>query len=244
MDHSYFNAYDGLHINVSGNKNEMDDISDMFASMGSFSQAFGMDKMNFGTLIGFYSVECGNVLGLGGAFFAALIAISALAKEEKEHTAEFLLTHPVSRVSIVTDKIVAILLQISMLNAIVYLAAILSIVSIGEDIPWKELSLIHLAYYIMQLEIAGICFGISAFIRKGSLGIGLGFAILMYFFNLMSNMSKQAEFLEYITPFAYTEGSDIVLNTSLDVKLVSIGIIYGAVGIMAAYVKYRKKDIS
>ena len=64
---------------------QMGDISAMFADMGSFSAAFGMDRINFGEFIGFFGVECGNVLGLGGAFFAALVGISALAKEEKEH---------------------------------------------------------------------------------------------------------------------------------------------------------------
>lgn len=49
-------------------KEEMDGVSDMFASMGSFTEAFGMDKISFGTLTGFYAVECGNILGLGGAF--------------------------------------------------------------------------------------------------------------------------------------------------------------------------------
>lgn len=75
----------------------MEGVSEMFASMGSFTAAFGMDRISFGTLIGFYAVECGNILGIGGAFFAAMIAINALAKEEKERTAEFLLTQPVSR---------------------------------------------------------------------------------------------------------------------------------------------------
>ena len=60
----------------------------MFASMGSFTEAFGMDKISFGTLTGFYAVECGNILGLGGAFFSALCGVSILAKEEKDHTAE------------------------------------------------------------------------------------------------------------------------------------------------------------
>ena len=62
---------------------QMGDISALFADMGSFSAAFGMDRINVGEFIGFFGVECGNVLGLGGAFFAALIGISALAKEEK-----------------------------------------------------------------------------------------------------------------------------------------------------------------
>ena len=86
-------------------KGEMEGVSDMFASMGAFTAAFGMDRLNFGSMIGFYSIECGNILGIGGAFFAAIIGVSALAKEEKERTAEFLLAHPVSRRSIVTQKL-------------------------------------------------------------------------------------------------------------------------------------------
>ena len=42
---------------------QMEGVNDIFASMGAFSEAFGMDRLNFGTLIGFYSVECGNILG-------------------------------------------------------------------------------------------------------------------------------------------------------------------------------------
>ena len=33
-----------------------------------------------------------------------------------------------------------------------------------------------LAYFFLQVELAGICFGISAFLRRGSIGIGLGIA--------------------------------------------------------------------
>lgn len=64
-------------------KSQMEDVNKIFASMGSFTAAFGMDRLNFGTLTGFYSIECGNILGLGGAFFATLTAASILAKEER-----------------------------------------------------------------------------------------------------------------------------------------------------------------
>ena len=73
----------------------MEGINEVFASMGAFTAAFGMDRLNFGTLVGFYAIECGNVLGLGGAFYASLCAVSMLSKEEKEKTAEFLFTHPI-----------------------------------------------------------------------------------------------------------------------------------------------------
>ena len=170
-------------------KGEMDGISDVFASMGSFTAAFGMDRLNFGTLVGFYAIECGNVLGLGGAFYAAL-------------------------------------------NLIIYAISVGSMVIIGEEIPWEEINLLHLAYYLLQIELAGICFGISAFLRKGSTGVGLGIAVMMYFMNLVANIAEVAEFLKYVTPFGYCEGADIVSNGYLDGTLIAIGLIFGTVGIV------------
>lgn len=225
-------------------KGEMDGVSDMFASMGSFTEAFGMDRINFGSLMGFYAVECGNILGLGGAFFAALCGVSILAKEEKEHTAEFLLTHPVSRVHIVAQKLLAVMIQIIVMNVLVCVLSIASIALIGETISWKELLLLHLAFLFLQIEIAGICFGISAFLRRGGLGIGLGIAAVMYFLNLIANISDSAKFLKYITPFGYTEGADIVSNASLDTGLVLLGMLYCVIGIGVAFMKYCKKDIA
>ena len=224
-------------------KGEMDGVSDMFASMGSFTAAFGMDRLNFGTLIGFYAVECGNILGLGGAFFASLIAVSALAKEEKERTAEFLLSHPVSRVSVISSKLAALVIQIVVMNAVIFALSAACIAAIGEEPAWKEICLLHLAYFLLQLELAGICFGISAFLRRGSLGIGLGIAAMMYFLNIIANISEKAEFLKVITPFGYAEGADIVSNGSLDGKLVLIGMAFALIGVAAAYWWYSRKDI-
>lgn len=224
-------------------KGEMDGVSDIFASMGSFTAAFGMDRLNFGTLIGFYAVECGNILGLGGAFFASLIAVSALAKEEKERTAEFLLSHPVSRVSVISSKLAALVIQIVVMNAVIFALSAACIAAIGEEPAWKEICLLHLAYFLLQLELAGICFGISAFLRRGSLGIGLGIAAMMYFLNIIANISEKAEFLKLITPFGYAEGADIVSNGSLDGKLVLIGMAFALVGVAAAYWWYSRKDI-
>ncbi len=224
-------------------KGEMKGVSDIFSSMGSFTAAFGMDRLNFGTLTGFYAVECGNVLGLGGAFFASLCGAGILCKEEKERTAEFLLAHPVSRRRIITEKLAAVLVQVTAMNLIIYAVSMGAIAAVGEAVPWKEINLLHLAYYLLQLELADICFGISAFMRKGTVGTGLGIAAVMYFLNLIANIAESAEFLKYITPFGFCEGADIVANGSLDGKLVVIGMAVGLIGVTAAYVKYGGKDI-
>ena len=134
-------------------KGQMDDISSIFASMGAFSSAFGLDKMDFGTLTGFYGVECGNILGIGGAIFAALIGIGALMNEEKNRTAEFLLTHPMSRAEIVTVKLVSVLVQLVVMNAVVLLMFVI-------PVKMKWLGLIDLI-----LTAVGVVSGIIVMVR-------------------------------------------------------------------------------
>lgn len=222
---------------------QMDGIGEAFANMGGFSAAFGMDKINFGEFIGFFGVECGNVLGLGGAFFAALTGISALSKEEREHTAEFLLTHPISRQSVVVQKLVSVIAQIIILNAAAIGITALSAIIIGETPEIEPIALMFTAYLIMQIEIASVCFGISAFIGRGGIGLGLGLAAAFYFLNIVANLTERAEFLKYVTPFGYTDSADIIADGRIDIKYLAVGIVFTVIGICAAFWKYRKKDI-
>jgi ABC-2 type transport system permease protein len=114
---------------------------------------------------------------------------------------------------------------------------------IDETIPWRDLNLIHLAYFLLQIELAGICFGLSSILHKSSTGIGLGIAAIMYFLNLIANITDSVAFLKYITPFAYCEGSEIVANGSLNGAMIAIGFVFCMVGIGAAYLIYCRKDI-
>lgn len=222
---------------------QMADVTAMFASMGSFTAAFGMDRLNFGTLTGFYAVECGNILGIGGALYAAMTGAGMLSKEEQTGTAEFLLTHPVTRAAVVTGKLIALMAQILILNVLVYAMAAASVAAIGHSVPWKELTLLHLAYLLVQVELAGICFGLSAFFRRGSLGAGMGIAIGLYFVNILANISDKAEFLKYLTPYGYAEGADILAEGELNAVYVLIGMALCAAGILAAFWQYCRKDI-
>ena len=52
---------------------QSEDFTAMFSSLGVFTEAFGMDQLSIGEPLGFFGVECGAVLGIGGAFFAAYL---------------------------------------------------------------------------------------------------------------------------------------------------------------------------
>ncbi len=222
---------------------QMEEMGTMFASMGGFTAAFGMDRLNIGTLTGFYAIECGSIIGLGGAFYAVLTGISALAKEETGHTAEFLLTHPVSRIGIAGSKLSAVLVQVLVLDLFCFGFGVLAILLVGHPVPWQDLGLLHAAYLLLHLELAALCFGLSAFRHSNGLGIGLGLAVSLYFANLIANAAPAADWLNRITPFAYTDGADLLTDGSLPLSLVLPGMGYGVAAVVIGLLHYRRKDI-
>lgn len=223
---------------------QMGDFGEMFSEMGAFSEAFGMDQLNFGEFIDYFGIECSNTLGLGGAIFAALLGASALAKEEKEHTAEFLLTHPARRSRIITEKLLGAIAQIFILNATVIAIVSVSILAINETVSVGTIALIFLSHVVLQLEICAITFCISAFMRRGEVGAGLGIVFGMYFINIIANLTEEAEPLKFITPYSYADGAYIINNTAIEAKYLIAGIAISVICITATYLKYTKKDIA
>ena len=67
-------------------------------------------------------------------------------------------------------------------------------------------------------------------------------AMLFYFLNLVANITEQADFLKYITPFGYAEGADIVNDLSLHAEMLAVGAVFTLLGLVLAYVKYCRKD--
>lgn len=76
------------------------------------------------------------------------------------------------------------------------------------------------------------------------MGLGIGLSFLLYFLNIVSNITEEAEFLKYLTPFAYTDGGNIIENSALDIKFLLIGAAFSVAGVALAFIKYRKKDIT
>lgn len=222
---------------------QMGDIGAMFSDMGAFSDAFGMDMLNFGEFMGYFGVEIGNTLGLGGALLAGIVGISALSKEERDGTAELLLTFPVTRARIVTEKLLFAAFHILVVNVSVIAVSTVSILAIGVEAEAGKILLIFLTNLVMQLEIMAITFGISAYLNKNAIGIGIGVAFGLYFLNIISNLADGLEFIGKITPFGYANSGYIIENGKIEVLPLFIGILLSALGIAAAYEKYTKKDI-
>lgn len=230
----------GLYPSMEGS---MGDMSALFADMGEFSAAFGLDKLAFGTVMGFYGTECGNILGLGGAFFAALTAMGLLAGEEGGHTVEFLLTHPVSRPRIAGEKLAALGVMILALNLVCFACGAGGILAIEAEADWADLLCYHGALLLMQLEIGGLCFGLSSLLRRSSFAMAMGLAAGMYFLGLLVNLDEGLELLRFITPYYYADAARIFAGEALAGPAV-VGGVLGVLGMAFGVWWYSGKDIA
>lgn len=230
----------GLYPSMEGS---MGDMSALFADMGDFSAAFGLDKLEFGTIMGFYGTECGNILGLGGAFFAALTAMGLLAGEEGGHTAEFLLTHPVSRGQVAGEKLAALGTMVLVLNLVCFACGAGGILVIGEEAVWGDLLRYHGTLLVMQLEIGGICFGLSSLLRRSSYGLAMGLAAGLYFLGLLVNLDAGLEPLKFLTPYYYADAARI-FGHELEAGPVLTGCALGLGSTALGLRRYIRKDIA
>ncbi len=224
-------------------KGKMDSVSGIFASMGAFSSAFGMDRLGMGTLLGFYSVECGTIMALGAALFASMMGSVMVGKEEKGRTAEFLYSLPIKRENVMVEKYFALMTEMVLFHVTSFMISLLSILAIGEKIPMNELVLLHSSYLILTLCLATMCFSLSTIPSCTSIGMGMGLVLFLYFFNLMANITEKADWLKYLTPFSFTDGATIVLEKKLDWTVISVWIVISLLCLIGGFWNYKKRDL-
>ena len=226
-------------------KESMSDLSDAFAGMGAFSTAFGMDKLSIATLEGFFGTEIGTIYALGSGMYAALLGVGMLAKEEGGHTAEFLHTLTLSRAGIVTQKLLASLTLLTAFDLLCFGSFLVSIAIVKESMDMTSLTGYMLAQYLCQITLFSICFALSAALRRGGMGVGLGLALMFYMLDIISRITDKMDFLRYITPFSFSNATDVFVNKgAVEVVPAVISGIAAVIGMAVAYGIYCRKDIA
>lgn len=223
---------------------ELDNMQDMYANLGALSSMFNMETLQMGNVMGYYGLEAGNILSIGGAMFAAILGAGILAKEEAYHTTEYIYITPNKRTYFLNQKLMATGGLIVIFNVLCLAWSLLGFAIIGESVEWNKLFLLHLSQFIMELEIAAICFGISAFLKKLNIGLGIGIALFLYFIHLLGNITESVEKVHYITPFYYSDAATVYEDISIPLVYVIIGLGITIVSIVVAYLRYTKKDLS
>jgi ABC-2 type transport system permease protein len=197
-------------------ENQLTGVADLYANMGDVTKALGMDKISIATLEGYYATEIGLMFGLGSGMFASMLGVTSLSKEEEGHTSEFLYTLPYKRSTILLWKYLSVVLQLLIFNSIISCWNGLGIWQLGGDVSFHSFFIYHLLVLLMQLELASICFLLSAISSKKQIGLAMGLVLILYSIDMIVRIISKVEFLKFITPYYYANGADVFSHTTFD----------------------------
>jgi len=208
-------------------------------------EAFGMNKVDLSTLMGFY--------GFLFAFVQLCLAIQAgnygfglVSIEESELTADFLLSKPVSRTQVLTSKLLAALTNLLLTMLVVTVASTVSVAlfNSGREYTPSTLVLVLVSGVILQLFFLCVGLVISLLVKRVrsvtpySLGLGFGAYVLAAFSGIFGEVK-----LEYITPFKHLDPIYIVQHAAFDTPLLLLNAAVTLVSLAVSYWLYIRRDI-
>lgn len=207
--------------------------------------AFGMTGLDLSTVLGFYSFVFFFVQLLL-AIQAANYGFGLVSIEEREWTADFLLTKPVTRTQIMTSKLLAALAALTITNVVVWISsfALLNLFKGDRTFETKPLVLLLLTIVLFQLFFLAVGLVISLLVKRirsvtpYAMGLAFGMYVLAVFGDLLGE-----SVLEKITPFKHFEPRYILQNGAYDAPLVLVSVAVIVISLAASYALYRRRDI-
>lgn len=234
-----------IFSSMAGEQESMEEL--MKAYPESLQKVFGMDRLDFSSLIGFYGIEVHFMTTLFGSIYAVMLGSGMIAKEENDKTIEFLLSKPITRTRIVGEKLSAVFVNVTIFNAALLAAGLIGAQLAGDaELPMRPFFMMVTGTLLLHLMFASIALAFSAAIRKtrSVLAISLAVVFISYFLNTMAGLSEQADALKYVSPFRYVDAADIVSHDGLSPLYVAIMLLVLGACSAIAFVIYRRKDIS
>ncbi len=238
-----FVVADGM-IEYKGFQNSGNAIGSLLDAMPESVQIiFGMDHLDIGNVLGYYLVLF-NYLVILCAVHAIMLGSSLIAKEERDKTAEFLLAKPISRNKIVLYKLAAGVIQLLMINLIVFGASIIGIVSYEEG-HTDSLVMVMLGLLIVQSIFMAAGSAIAAVCRNPKLSIGLsaGVLLILYMASILMSLYEKLKFLRYVTPFEYINTHNLIEGEGFAGSLTGVACAVKAELLVITFREYRRRDM-
>ena len=204
----------------------------------------GIVVENFNTSIGYYTFAFTYTL-LFGAIQAMNLGIGIVSKEERERTADFLLTKPVSRVRILTLKLLSALTIFVMTNVVYSAVSAVFVVSMSDgNFALTEFILINASLFFSQLIFFSIGLIISVLAKKIKTVLPVSLGLVFAFFAISAFAVTSADDkLRYVTPFQYFKTEAILAQGKYETIYIVLGLAIIVAALIASYTIFKRRDI-
>jgi ABC-2 type transport system permease protein len=209
----------------------------------AMKQALGLQVDTFGSVLGFYSYVF-VYISLCGAIQAMNFGTAIVSKEVREKTADFLLTKPITRKTILTAKVLAAFTSILFTSIVYLVASWLMVAAVAEgEYSTKAFLLISISLFLLQVIFLAIGIFLSVYLPKikSVLSVSLGTVFAFFIIGMLS--SSGDEYKRYLSPFKYFDSYYMIEHTRYEGAFLIVGLGGVVVAIIASYIYYTKKDI-
>jgi ABC-2 type transport system permease protein len=207
--------------------------------------AFGWDKMDLGTVLGFFAFTF-SFLQIMIAMQAANYGYSLVSVEERELTADFLLAKPVAREKILTIKLLAALTALLVTNVVFWSTSIAALKAYAGDRPYDSdiLAKVLLTGLFLQLFFLAVGLAVSLILKKvpSVTAISLGTVFGMYILAAFGSSFGEDKF-DYLTPFKHFEATAIVSTGEFDIPKMVVSFSVIVIAVIASYALYQRRNI-
>lgn len=213
----------------------------------SMIRAFGANVDMMANVLGYYATRSAIYILLLGTLFSIMLAGKILALEEREKTAEFLLTKPVTRLEIAWSKLAAFFTYLLLLNVIILFIGFIGLEIFKGDSDYRPVAfLIHSFYsFLLMLAFGALGLFLSLLIKRGrpitNMLIGIVFG--GYLIDVLSQVSASTDKLGYLSPFKFINVGILHPDYGLEWWRVLYFLGLSLVLITLTFVIYKKKDI-
>lgn len=220
---------------------------DVFSKMPKTLKALlGMGSLEVTVMSGFYALMF-SYIELTAAIHAALLGNGILAKEERDKTTEFIIVKPVSRASIITQKLIAALINIVILNLVSLLSSIISVNAInkGKDIT-GEIIVFHLSMILVQLIFLTFGALLATILRKAKASGAVVSGILLgaYVISKVTDLTDRLNVLNIFSPFKYFSYEKIAVGGGLNLIAAVLSVLLAILFSGLCYQFYGKRDLN
>ncbi|MEI6602131.1 MAG: ABC transporter permease subunit [Clostridia bacterium] len=222
-------------------------LKDVINQIPAFVRAlFGFGDFDISSLIGFYGIVNFYVIVLA-AVHACFVAAHTISKEEQEKTTEFLIVKPVSRNKILFSKMMAVLVNVIVINAISSICSILVVSAMDQTKNFTlDIILMMCITFVVQLIFLLIGTTIASLSHKPKLAAARGTMILVatYLLGSLIDMFPEISFLKGLTPFKYFNTVDVLNQTSPDPLMVVLTVVLASLLCILTFKGYEKRDMN
>ncbi|MGI6435825.1 MAG: ABC transporter permease subunit [Syntrophomonadaceae bacterium] len=211
----------------------------------AFKAAFGWGELDITSIAGYYAVFYLYFMVLSG-LHAIMLGATIISKEERDKTADFLFAKPLWRSKIITAKLIAVFINIMVLNLVTLTASLVFVGLYNKGNPIIGIILrLMISLFIIQLIFAALGTALAAAAKNFKKATSLAAAVLLttFLISVAIDLYHKIDFLKYITPFKYFPAVEILKTGTYAPLSIFLSLLLIGLALIITYRLMEKRDL-